>query len=95
VGPLQSDELSVPTEDSVGRDERGKFGEGASPDGFSPDRKPATLIVGQAESPATELLLQDAILLAEILDDRILLATNPAGQGGNEDLPRLEHRRHP
>jgi len=34
-------------------------------------------------------LLENAILFAEIVDDRILLAGDPAGQGGNEDLPGL------
>jgi hypothetical protein len=67
----------------------------SSADDFTSDRKPATLSNGQPEPPATELLLQDPILLAEILDDRILLAANPAGHGGNKDLPRLEHRCHP
>jgi hypothetical protein len=54
-----------------------------------------TLIVGEPESSATELLLEDAILLSEILDDCVLMAADPAGKGGNEDLPGLEHRRHP
>ena len=40
-------------------------------------------------------LLQDAVLLSEILDHPVLLAGNPAGEGRNEDLPRLEHGRHP
>jgi hypothetical protein len=35
----------MPTEDGVGSDERSDFGEGASPDGFAPDRKPATLSI--------------------------------------------------
>ena len=39
---------------------------------------------------ATELLFQDSILLTEVLDDRILLAGDPAGQGSNEYLPRLK-----
>ena len=30
----------------------------------------------------TELLLEDSVLLSEVLDDRILLAANPAGQSG-------------
>jgi hypothetical protein len=30
------------------------------------------LVVGQSESPTTELLLEDSVLLSEVLDDRIL-----------------------
>jgi hypothetical protein len=85
----------MPTEDGVGRDKRGNFGESASANGLASDRKPATLSIGQAESPAAELLPENSVLLPEVFDDCILLAANPAGQGGNEDLPRVEHRRHP
>jgi hypothetical protein len=90
VGPLLSDELPVPTKDGVGRDERGNFGESPSSDSFAPDCKSATLSIGQAESPATELLPENSVLLSEVFDDGVLLATDPAGQGGNEDLPGLE-----
>ena len=41
-----------------------------------------------------ELLPEDSILLAEKFDDRILLAADPAGHGGNEDLPRLKDGGH-
>ena len=51
--------------------------EGASADGFTSDRKPATLIVGQPKSPTTELLLENTILLSEILDDCVLMTANP------------------
>jgi hypothetical protein len=87
--------LPVPTKDGVGSDERSNFGEGPSSNGLAADGESASLRVGQSESSATELLLEDSILLSEIFDDRILLAAHPAGQGGDEDLPRLEYRRHP
>jgi hypothetical protein len=55
----------------------------------------ATLIIGQSESSAAELLLEDSVFLVEILDDRILLTGDPAGQGCNEDLPGLKDDGHP
>ena len=73
----------MPTKDGVGSDERRNFGEGPSPDGLAPNRKPATLIIGQPESFAPELLLQDAVLFSEVFDGCVLLATNPAGQSCN------------
>ncbi len=94
--PLLGDELSMPTKDGVGSDERSNFGKGASSDGFAADSEPATLIIGQPESSATELLLLDAVLFSEVFDNCILLTADPAGQGGYEDLPRLKngcHRR--
>jgi len=53
------------------------------------------LVVGQSEPPSTELLLEDSVLFSEILDDRILLASNPTSHRGYEDLPGLENGRHP
>ena len=96
MGPLLCNELAMPTKDGVGRNERSNFGEGAASDSLATDGESASLRIGQPESSPTKLLLQDSILLSEILDDRILLAADPAGEGGNEDLPRLKddgHRR--
>jgi hypothetical protein len=85
----------VPTEDGVKRDKRSNFAKSASANGVAPDRGPATLGIGQAESPATALSPENPILLSEVFDDCIPLTANPADQDGNEDLPRPEHRRHP
>ena len=95
MGPFLGNELSMPTKDGVRSDERSNFGESPSSNSLAPHRKSSALSVGQSKSSATELLLQDSVLLAEIIDDRILLTADPAGQGGNEDLPRLENGRHP
>jgi hypothetical protein len=95
VGPLLGDESPVPTKDGVGSDERSDFGEGASPNGFAADRESPTLIVGQPESLAAELLPENSVLLSEIFDDGVLLATDPSGEGGHEDLPGLEDGGHP
>ena len=85
----------MPTEDGVGSDKRGNFGESASANGFAPDRKPATLSIGQAESPAAELLPENSVLLPEVFDDCVLVAADPASEGSHENLPGLKHGRHP
>jgi hypothetical protein len=90
VGPLPSDEFPVPTKDRVRRDERGNFGRGASPDRLAANREPTALIIGQPKSSRSKLLFEDSVLLSEVFDDRILLAADPASQGGSEDLPGLE-----
>ncbi len=95
MGPVLCNELQVPTEKCVGSDYRCDVSEGATTDGLTSNREPAALIVGESKSSGTELLLENAVLLPEILDDCVLLAANPASQGGNKDLPRLEHGRHP
>ena len=68
---------------------------GASSDGLPSNGQSPSLIVCQAESSSAELLLQNSILLAEILDNRILLTGDPAGHGGDEDLPGLKDDGHP
>ncbi len=94
MGPFLCNELPVPTKDGVGSNERSNFGEGASSNSLTPHGKSSSLIVGQAESPATKLLFENAVLFAEIVDHRVLLATDPPGETGQEDLPGLEHHRH-
>ena len=94
VGPFLSNQLPVPTKDGVGSDKRSGLGEGPSSNSLAANRKPATLIVGQSESFTSELLFQDAVLFSEIFDDSVLLATDPSGKGGDEDLPGLEDSGH-
>ncbi len=95
VGPLLGNELAVPTKDGVGSDERSNFGEGASSNSLAPHGKPSALSVGQSKSSGTELLFQDSVLLSEEFDDGILVAGDPSGQGGNENLPGLNDGGHP
>jgi len=95
VGPFLSNQLPVPTKDGVGSNERCNLGKSTSPDGIAANRKPATLIVGQSEASASELLLQDAVFFPEVFDDGVLMAADPAGEGGHENLPGLEDGGHP
>ena len=69
VGPLLGNELPVPSEDRVGSDERCDFGQRTSANRSAADSEAATLIIGQSKPSATELLPEDAILLAEVFDD--------------------------
>ena len=94
VCPLLRNKLPMPAEECVGRDDRSDVRQGTSADGLSSYSQPTSLVVGEAKSSATELLLENSILFAEVLDDRILLLRDPAGQGGDEDLPWMEHRGH-
>ena len=84
----------MPTKDGVGRDERCDIGEGASSDSLAPHGKSSALSIGQSEFSATELLLENSVLLSEIIDDRILLAADPARKSGEEDLPGLKDGGH-
>ncbi len=48
-----------------------------------------SLVIGQSEPLPSKLLLQDTILLLKVFDDVLLVPIDPAGEGGEEDLPRL------
>ena len=39
--------------------------------------------------------MKNSVLYPEVLDDRILLPGDPAGKGGDENLPGLEDGGHP
>ena len=49
-----------------------------------------TLVIVEAETLPTELFLEDAVLLDEVVDRLGLLAVDPACEGGEEELKREE-----
>ena len=54
-------------------------------------RGEASFLVGVEEQTlAAQLLPQDAVLLAQVLDDFLLLPIHPAGDGHDDELPRCE-----
>ena len=91
---LSGNELPVATEDRVGSHDGGELRKGSPSNGLSPHGEASSLIIGQPESPATELLLEDSVFLPQVIDDGVLLAGDPASQSGDENLPRLEDRCH-
>jgi len=69
--------------------------QGAAAERFALRREPATLGIGESQTPAAELLSQDAVLLLEILDDLELAAVHPAREHEQQELERGDrhHRR--
>jgi hypothetical protein len=95
VRPLLGNQSPVPAEDSVGGDESRHLDERPSADCGAAYSKPSPLGVGQSKSLAPELLLKDTVLFPEIVDDCILLARDPSGHRGHQDLPWMNHPCHP
>ncbi|TNF80791.1 MAG: hypothetical protein EP299_02400 [Acidobacteria bacterium] len=58
-------------------------------------REPPSLVVSEPESLSTELLLEDSILLAQVLDRRVLMLVDPACEDRDKELPWLEDLSHP
>jgi len=54
------------------------------------DREPTALVVVEQDAPLTELVLEDLVFRAQVLDHRLLLAVHPAGQDGEQKLPGLQ-----
>ena len=86
VVPLSRDQLSVPSEDGVRRDDTSHFFEELPAKGLPLDCKPSSFVVRQTKSSPTELTLEDAVLLDQVIDDLRLLAVGPAGERGDEEL---------
>ncbi|MEN8206773.1 MAG: hypothetical protein ABFS24_12290 [Pseudomonadota bacterium] len=47
------------------------------------------LFIGESKPLSFELILENTVLFDEIVDDRLLLAVKPAGQGNYEDVEGL------
>jgi len=88
--PFGCDELPMPGQDRVRGDDTGEVEERLSADRLSCDRQPATLFVGEPDSSVAQLLEEDAVLLSQIVDRRLLVAVDPAGHRQEQDLPWLE-----
>ena len=86
VGPLGCDELSVPAEDGVGCHDRRDASEDSASQDFALRGETPALVVGEAQTLASELLLEDAVLLDEVGDDIGLVPAHDAGKGEEEDL---------
>ena len=83
----------MPSQKGVGRHDRREIAQGAAPQPVRADGKPSPFIVGQPESPSTQLLSKDPILFREVGDRILLPVASPAGQRPEHD-PRegdIEH----
>ena len=78
------DQLSMPAEAGIGRDQGVQVTEYPSPEALG---------VGDPETARTELLSADAILFLERVHDVTLLLVDPARAGHDEELQHLGKRR--
>ena len=67
-------------------DERGDLEQSTASDSFRALREAAPLHVGELDPPSAELLLEDAVLFAEILDYVLLTTIHPAGKHPQQEL---------
>ena len=84
----------MPPEDRVGCHDRRKLAEQPSADPLAFRRESSTLSIRQAKATSAELLLQDSVLFAKIVEHLLLLAAHPAREGGDEKDVRRKRSFH-
>ena len=89
---LLGDQLPVPAEDRVRRDDTGHLHQCAPAKSLAAHRKSTALGVCEPKRSGTTLLAEDAILLSEIVDQVFLVAIHPPSNGEHEELQRVGHR---
>lgn len=90
-GPLPRNQIAMPSENGVGRDERRNFSQHAASESLPQHGEPSALTIVQPEPLAAQLRLERAVLFAEEGDHIALLALKPAKQRRQQHLQR-NHR---
>ena len=57
--------------------------------------EPTSLVVSESKSLSAERFFEDPVLLAQVLDCRLLMLVDPASEDRDEELPWLEDLSHP
>ena len=52
--------------------------------------KPPTLVIGEPQTPFPELLAQDTVLLAQVVDDLSLSLIHPSGYGNHDEVKGIQ-----
>ena len=78
----------VPAQDRAGCHDGGDTRENAATEDLALRGESSALVIGEPKASPTESLLQDAVLLNEVFNDLGLVAIDPAGERGEEELER-------
>ena len=80
IRPLARNQLSIPTQQGVGCDQRVKLAQQLAPERVRLSGQPATVGVGKTKVLPTQARFEYAVLLLQIRDDIQLMAVNPTGE---------------
>jgi hypothetical protein len=83
---LASDQLSVPAEQRIRRHGADQAVQRGSPQRFGLYCQSSALVVGEPEAPSSELFAQDAVLLAQVVDDQLLAPMAPSSYSKGKNL---------
>src|SRR5215471_6061410 len=91
---LLGDQLPMPSQQGLRRDNAGDLGKSLSSQRVGLNGQPPALIVIEVHSLASELFSQHPILFAEIFNDLQLAVVHPPGDGDQQKLEWVEHSLH-
>src|SRR5215471_4344505 len=91
---LLGDQLPVPSQQGLRRDNAGNLGKSFSSQRFGLYGQSPAVIVIEADSPITELFSKHPILLAKIFNDQQLAVVHPPGDSDQQKLEWVEHSLH-
>jgi hypothetical protein len=83
---LLSNELVVPSHEGIRRGERGHRLEVFAVEREGQGRETTAFGIGEAEASITEFSVKSAVFFQEISDDLLLVALDPTGDHGDENL---------
>jgi hypothetical protein len=92
--PLLGDKQAVPAQDGIRRHQGADLGEKLAAKDLGFDGQASALIVVQEDASLAELLAEDLVFGAKILDDLLLLAIDPTGKEEKQKVPGLEDEVH-
>jgi hypothetical protein len=81
----------VPRQQSLGGDNCCHLGQGTPAKAFRPRGQPTALVISETKSATSQLLAQDPVLLAQILDRLLLLVIHPARDRDHHEPERIEN----
>ena len=91
---LLGDEPPVPPQDRVGCHDAGDGREATTAEDVAFHGEAASLVVGQAQPSGTVRGAEDPVLLEQVVNDRLLLSIDPAGEQQEEEGERGRQRVH-
>src|SRR5438270_4173597 len=91
---LLSDEYSMPRQQGLRCNKRGDFLQTPPPQAFRLGCQSTSLIVVESHSSVSELLAQNPVFLAQVLDRLQLALSHPASQGNHHELDWIKNFRH-
>lgn len=90
--PLLRDQSSVPPEDRLRRDDGCELVEQLPAESDAANGESDAVVIVESELPFAQLGSEDAVLLAEVVEDALLVAVQPAREEDGKDVNELRHR---